>query len=238
MFNNKYLKYIFTADFVVYFLFIANLLMVFFLEYCLLSIPNLNPIISTIGKIVENVGYSIIASVVFFILAVHIPHEMAREGVCNYILRKSNSVAGICFGIHYNCLRQYFPQPLNNDLPFLSDDEIKRIFACLKPNDQAILIGDVKIEATWLQYFLHDIDQSKRIISDIIKISEYIDPILLHILLEIDQCAWFVFLESLKGMNTSQWNDNLSAYSEVFIEYTKLCKNLKDYLKNNGFDSK
>jgi hypothetical protein len=225
----KYLKYIFSVEKVVLGLGVGSLIVILILELWLFHVQELFSGASVLGKIVENVCFSIIAAVVFYTLVTHVPLSITRERFTPIINGRAGRIIRCCTSIHADFSNNFQNLDLNSS-GFLSEANLRIVFENMNPNSPSPLsIGGQNISrATWFGYFLIKKEDSRGFMRDLMILPQYIEPELLEILVSIEYCLHFSHLEMLGS--TANRSQNMGSWSDEFIRYSNMCQKLQQYL--------
>jgi hypothetical protein len=219
----------------IYAILLISLVIIFLSNHYLIT--NDNSTATTIGNIIINVSYSMIASVIFYIVAFYIPTAVQSFGIRKHIVLKAKSMIGQCKAVHLE-LARVVKRGLNND--YLSEDDIVNSFNVINPQSNApLLMGAIGDYANWLQWLKYHTDRSKMAFDELMRVAQYIDPALLEEMTIIHDSPHFKFVNLTATMAVPS-NKTLGAWSSTFIGYTDSVKKFEsivaDYEIRNGLE--
>jgi hypothetical protein len=189
--------------------------------------PEVFPSAYELGVVFEGLLVSILASYIFYLVAIHTKEVRDRQFIAPHINKWGRLIVGDCVSQLAEISKaSNIEVSLNN----LTRDSIDAIMGQINPNGEApMLIGDQGTQkATWRQYFEHYRLRSKRYITRIMSQLIFLDSRLVALVTKIDDSQHFLVVEAT--LPFPMGNQNASIFSEGFFEYCVMCKELNAYL--------
>jgi hypothetical protein len=200
-------------------------------EVFLIHIPEIFPGAAGIGKITENISFSIIASVIFYILAVYFPKRKSSEGIDTYIRHRIALIVNECKNLHYALISHSTNVPIGKT-GFAKNEEITTATGLINPFSKApVDVGVPGNRGNWFDLLRAIKYQTNILTTDLVSISSQVNPEALHRSIEVKDCRLF-FVLNMMGESASVSVSNLDVFAESITMYTDTCKSLEKILQN------
>lgn len=184
----------------------------------------------SLGVVAEGVLGSIVASYVFYIIVVHLKEQSDRDTVMPHVQTWARVIVRECniqvsdiskkTGVHF-------------DLATITSEQIGEAFKRIQPNSDAPLFLTQTKFANWLQYFNYYRLVSQKYSSKIMSQITFLDSGLVALVTKVDDCRHFGISEI--GANGRVENEDMTVFSETFLEYCIACRQLNDHFDDIGF---
>ncbi|MCD5993665.1 hypothetical protein KDX38_08525 [Pseudomonas sp. CDFA 602] len=170
------------------------------------------------GNIFEAILASVIASYVFYLLAVHAKEISDRRILQPYLETYFQKIVQECTTQIANISYQ---SKINLELETLTFTQIQAAFGELHPLGPAPLsLGNRK--ATWLEYLQHHAVKTQGHIRKLMAQLPYLQPGEITKITDIEECHHFNIMTLLTNLPIR--NDDMSAFAKSFYDYCKLCE--------------
>lgn len=195
-------------------------------------LPGLFPGAYELGVIVEAILASVIASYVFYLLVVHIKELTDQRVIQPYLQKQLNAVLGSCTAQLSEISKA---SGIRLDPASLTEEDVKSAFTHIAPYSDAPLLisAQTNQHANWFQYFTYYENRTKQGIRRLLDQLPFLDASLVSSVAQIDDSMHFVAINFV--LSNKVRNEDLSAWSSTFFDYTVLCRNLRHCAGRLGF---
>lgn len=179
------------------------------------------------GIITEGIIGSIIASYIFYIIVVHNKEFRDKRLTLPYINKNAGLVLSRCH-LLLDSLKQATEIELK--LSTAEIEDVRAIFKAIDPNSKAnIVIGsaDGLEDGSWREYLQIRRKETEAAIDKVMSLIIYADPVLVSLLLKIEQCTYFLMLRNIGNTPVR----SLAGFGNEFHKYLLECRELNKYLE-------
>ncbi|MGH8381967.1 hypothetical protein [Pseudomonas sp.] len=179
------------------------------------------------GLIVEAILASVIASYLFYLLAVHAKEVSDRSIIQPYL---DDHFKGIVRECKRNLSSVSQQTGLTLDVATLKLEEIRAAFSMIQGSDQAPIIFGER-NGTWIQYLNHYMERTSSHTKRLLVQLPHLKPDEIKDIVNIDECRYFWLLSSVVDMDKLpkyRFNQSLEFFSEELFKYCQHCKKISD----------
>lgn len=183
------------------------------------------------GLIVEAILASVIASYLFYLLAVHAKEISDRSIIQPYLDDHFKGIVRECENILSSVSQR---TGLALDFATLKLEEIREAFSAIQGSDQApIIFGESN--GTWIQYLNHYMERTSNHTKRLLVQLPHLKPDEIKDVVNIDECKYFWLLSSIVDIDKIpkyRFNQSLEFFSEEFFNYCQCCKKISGRLSS------
>jgi len=185
------------------------------------EIPEIFPKAYEAGKIFEGVLSAVIAGWVFFLFFALLPEYRDRQAIAPHVLRKVTGIVADCKAV----LRE-LGKVSKRDLHFAlcTHDELEAALAGISIDSSTLLMSETGTRLGWLDFFATRRQRSLAAIEDTMRLSRFIDPRLVSLILETGDNTFFGLARSLESLPHK--NMDLGVFAQPLFDYVCLCRRL------------
>jgi hypothetical protein len=185
------------------------------------DIPEIFPKAYEMGKIFEGVLSAILAGWVFFLFFALLPEYRERRAIAPHVLRKVTSVVADCKAV----LREV-GKVAKCDLHFAlcTYEQLETALAGISIDSSTLLMSESGARLGWLDFFASRRHRSIAAIEDTMRLSRYIDPRLVSLILETGDNTFFGLARSLESLPHK--NMDMAIFAQPLFDYLGLCRKL------------
>lgn len=177
------------------------------------------------GLIIEAILASVIASYLFYLLAVHAKEISDRSVIQPYLDDHFKGIVRECEST-LNSVSQKTGLTLN--FATLELEEIRAAFSVIHSLDEApIIFGERK--GTWTQYLNHYMERTSNHTKRLLVQLPHLRSDEIKDVVGIDECKYFWLLSSIINIDKFpkyRLNQSLDFFSEEFFNYCQCCRNI------------
>lgn len=185
------------------------------------NIPEIFPKAYETGKIFEGVLSAIIAGYIFYLFFALLPEYRGRRAVAPHVLRKVTSVAADCKAV----LRE-ISKVAKRDLHFAlcTYEELEAALTDISIDSKTLLMSETGARLGWLEFLAGRRQRTLSAIEDTMRLSRYIDPRLVSLILETGDNTFFGLARSLESLPHK--NMDMGIFAQPLFDYLGLCRKL------------
>ena len=185
------------------------------------AVPEVFPHAYDVGKIFEGVLSAILAAWVFYLFFLLLPEFRERRLVAPYVLRQVTGIVTDC-----KVILQEIGKVAKTDLHFAlcTHEQLDKALAGIPLDSSTVVMSDVRAKLSWLDFFKNRCERSRAAIEASMRLSRYLDPKLVAMILGVSENSFFGLARSLEGLPLK--NMDLSVFAKPLFGYICLCRNL------------
>lgn len=210
----------------IFYMLIVDVLFLLVMELWLREIPAPYPIFVKIGNVFVTLAISIIASVIFYFVQVHLPNAKEKERIYPSIAKLFGSMLGL--------EKDLLTQVLQIKMEDMTEEGIEDSVSKLDLYSEAPLtIGSanaVNHRANWIEYCLYRVERIDKNWNLLINFSTYLDSECMSLLIKIqNDCTYLDQVRRLFPMCNGRMHRLSIDDANLFVEYWHFIEEQEKY---------
>ena len=185
------------------------------------AVPEIFPKAYEMGKVFEGLLSAIVAGWVFFLFFALLPEYRDRRAIAPHILRKVTGIVADCKAV----LREVSKvAKCNLHFALCTHEQLEKALTGISIDSSTLLMSETGARLGWLDFFASRRQRSLAAIEDTMRLSRYIDPRLVSLILETGDNTFFGLARSLESLPHK--NMDLGVFAQPLYDYLGLCRRL------------